>query len=199
MEPLASLLCKPVRRTGGGAPRKEIRINRRRLPYQCSLRCLAVIETTLEFEAEVSPQTAKLELILCFTDARVKDNRDFLSLAKRNSKAFLLAVVRRLCSKTPPLLVCLLFAITAESQNADNITHDKNGTRLTAFHEGFQKQPAHLYQFDHERNGYASVRGAWKSISEHQGDQLSEAENSYIMCIKEQMQCIGASVKQEGS
>jgi hypothetical protein len=94
-------------------------------------------------------------------------------------------------SLTAPLVVV--------SPQADGVKHTKDGTSLMAYHAAFQKQPAHVFDFHYLKDmGGVTVRGSWKSLTDHDGDQLSSAQNSYITCTKSEMSCIEATARQEG-
>jgi hypothetical protein len=85
LEPLASWVCRPVRRTGGCAPREGIKRNRggsAPLTSRCGAWPLQKLH--LGFEAGVSPQTANLGMILFSSSVGVKDNPSSL-LGKRGS------------------------------------------------------------------------------------------------------------------
>jgi hypothetical protein len=95
------------------------------------------------------------------------------------------------------LVLFSLFAAVVSSQKLDEIRHTKDGTHLNAYHEAFQKQPAHLFNFDYFKNtGGVSARGSWKSITDHNGDQLAFVQNTYISCTKIEMSCIEATAQQ---
>jgi hypothetical protein len=84
LEPLASRVADLSRRTGSCAPREGINGNRGVPPSYFSMRCVAFRETSLDFEAGVSPQTANLAMILFSSGVSVTDNRNSL-LRKRGS------------------------------------------------------------------------------------------------------------------
>ena len=79
MEPLASWVCGPVRRTGGRAPREGIERNP-------SGSTLLALDAGLDLERNFAGnrdwafhfETAKPECIVCFASVQVKDNRKFL-------------------------------------------------------------------------------------------------------------------------
>jgi len=88
MEPLASWVCRPVRRTGGRAPREGIKRN----PLGSTLLAL---DAGLDLERNFAGiqhwafrvGTAKPEWTVCFASVQVKDNRKFLLRRKEKSGA----------------------------------------------------------------------------------------------------------------
>jgi hypothetical protein len=105
-------------------------------------------------------------------------------------------ILRTSVIRTLFLIICT--ATVAGSQQADEIKHDKQGTHLLAFHQAFQKQPAHSFSFYYFKDSGVTARGSWKSITEHEGDQLASVQNTYIVCTKSEMTCTEATAKAEG-
>jgi hypothetical protein len=97
------------------------------------------------------------------------------------------------------LILIFFTATVAGSQQADEIKHDKQGTHLLAYHQAFQKQPGHSFSFYYFKDSGVTARGSWKSITEHEGDQLSLVENTYIICTKSEMTCTEASARAKGA
>jgi hypothetical protein len=97
------------------------------------------------------------------------------------------------------LFLIFLTTTVAGSQQADEIKHDKQGTHLLAYHQAFQKQPAHSFSFHYFKDSGVTARGSWKSISEHESDQLSLVQNTYIICAKSEMTCTEATARAEGA
>jgi hypothetical protein len=97
MEPLASWVCRPVRRTGGRALREEIGRN----PMGS---ILLALDAGLDLERNFAGnrdwafrfETAKPEWTVCFATVQVKDNRKFLLAAgDPDVSLFLLAQLQR--------------------------------------------------------------------------------------------------------
>ena len=103
MEPLASWVCGPVRRTGGRAPREGIERN----PLGSTLLAL---DAGLDLERNFAGNrdwafrfdTAKPECIVCFASVQVKDNRKFLLARKSAARHGRRAVqVQRMTGSAP--------------------------------------------------------------------------------------------------
>jgi hypothetical protein len=109
-------------------------------------------------------------------------------------------MVRLICAVVATL-VLIAFAIAfgalaTGSQKSDEIKVDNDGSHLMAYHEAFQKQPAHIFDFRYFKNvPSVSARGSWKSVTGRDGDQLSDAQNSYLICTKENRTCVEATAR----
>jgi hypothetical protein len=120
---------------------------------------------------------------------------------EQNSTNKNLALFLSRCTAPRFLGVLIAFAIVcsalaAHNQKSDEVKHDSGGSHLMAYHEAFQKQPAHIFDFRYFKNvPSVSARGSWKSVTGRDGDQLSYAQNSYLICTNENRTCVEATAR----
>src|SRR6266436_369725 len=86
LEPLASWLYGPVRRTGGWAPREGIKRNRVGSPLSARCGAWPIKKLRSDYEAGVSPPNGESSTSSCSSEVRVSRRIERFSCAKKRAE-----------------------------------------------------------------------------------------------------------------
>jgi hypothetical protein len=89
---------------------------------------------------------------------------------------------------TAVLVLCTADVGVGQDSKGDEI-------HVNAYHEAFDKQPGHLFQFDYYKRTGLTARGSWKTLSDKKEDELASVTNIYLTCQKDTKTCYEASAE----